>query len=287
MAVSWRFRGRAFGFDPPWQGMPLLMGILNTTPDSFADRGRYLDPGAAVQHALRLVEEGARIIDIGGESTRPGSEPVSLDIELARVLPAIEGVRRWSNVLISVDTSKAEVARQALQAGAEIINDVTALRGDPAMVEVAASSNAGLIVMHMHGTPKTMQQRPSYSNVVESVRSFLGERLAWLERQGIARDRIAVDPGIGFGKTVQHNLQLIGQLGHLCELGRPVCFGASRKSFIGNLLGRQLDGRLPGTIAVTLAAYCRGAHIMRVHDVAAARDALLMTQAIERPDLFA
>ena len=284
---TWRCGTRIFRFVWPRDTIPLLIGIVNTTPDSFSDGGEYLDPDRAVRHALRLVEEGAQIIDIGGESTRPGSDPVSADVELSRVVPVIERLRRQSDVTISVDTSKAEVARQAILAGAQIINDVTATRCDPAMIDVLAGSDAGLIILHMRGTPKTMQQQPSYSDVVEAVRSFLSERTAWLQGQGVARDRIALDPGIGFGKTTVDNLQLINQLGSLCELGRPVCVGVSRKSLIGRIVRQPPRQLLGGTLAATLEAYRRGAGIMRVHDVAAARDALLVANAIEQPDQFA
>ena len=203
-----------------------------------------------------------------------------LDEELRRVIPVIEAIVSRSDVLISVDTSKADVARQALTAGAQIVNDVTSLREDPAMVELACSGNAGFIVMHMQGTPKTMQLAPSYQNVVEEVATFLSERLDWLEAQGIARERIVVDPGIGFGKTTEHNLRIIARLDRIAELGRPVCLGHSRKGFIGKVLGRREDQREYGTAGVALVGYLHGASLLRVHDVAAIRDVISIARAI-------
>jgi dihydropteroate synthase len=258
------------------------MGIVNTTPDSFSDGGQFLATEAAVSHALRLIDEGADIIDIGGQSTRPGAEPVPLDTELARVLPVIESLSKRSDAIISIDTSKAEVARQAIAAGAHIVNDVTALREDPAMIDVAKSCDVGVIVMHMLGTPKTMQTAPTYTDVVAEVRTFLADRVAWLVAQGVSGDRIAVDPGIGFGKTAEHNLLLIRELNALSDLGRPVCLGHSRKRFIGKILNRPVDERLIGTVAGAIAGYQRGANILRVHDVAAVRDAIAMFRAIEQ-----
>ena len=258
------------------------MGIVNTTPDSFSDGGQFLASESAVSHALRLIDEGADIIDIGGLSTRPGSDPVPLDVELARAVPVIESLCKRSDVLISIDTSKAEVARQAIAAGAGIVNDVTSLREDPAMVDVVKSCDVGVIIMHMQDTPKTMQTAPTYIDVVAEVRTFLAERVAWLVAQGVSGDRIAVDPGIGFGKTAEHNLLLIRELNALSGLGRPVCLGHSRKRFIGKILNRPVDERLIGTVAVAIAGYQRGANILRVHDVAAVRDAIAMTRAIEQ-----
>ena len=285
--VTWQVAERIFHFQRPPATAPLLMGIVNTTPDSFSDAGQFLAPDQAVSHALRLIDEGADIIDIGGQSTRPGSDPVTLDIELARVLPVIEGLRNRSDVLISIDTSKAEVAHRAVAAGARIINDVSSLRDDPGMLDVVKSSGAGVIIMHMLGTPKTMQHAPTYTNVVVEVRSFLAERVAWLTAQGVARDRIAVDPGIGFGKTHEHNLQLVRDLHQFCDLGRPICLGASRKGFIGKILNRLTDQRAIGSAAVALAGYLRGAAILRVHDVAVTRDLITMARAIERGELTA
>lgn len=258
------------------------MGIVNATPDSFSDGGQFLAPESAVSHALRLVGDGADIIDIGGQSTRPGSEPVPLDVELARVVPVIESLRARSDVLISVDTSKAEVARAAIAAGAVIVNDVTSLREDPAMINVVKTCDVGIVIMHMQGVPRTMQAAPTYTDVAAEVRSFLADRVAWLAAQGVSSDRIAVDPGIGFGKTAEHNLVLIRKLNALTTLARPVCLGHSRKRFIGKILNRPVDERLIGTVAVAIAGYQRGANILRVHDVAAVRDAIAMTRAIEQ-----
>jgi len=256
------------------------MGVLNVTPDSFFDGGCNLDPAAAVDSALRMVSEGASIIDIGGESSRPGAEPVPAEVEMQRVLPVLRSLRARSDVLISVDTYKASVARACLDAGADIINDITALRGDPVMIDVLRASSAGIIIMHMQGTPKTMQRKPQYRNVVREVREFLEGRLKLLADAGIEQERVAVDPGIGFGKTVEHNLQLTCGLAAIASLDRPVCYGASRKSFIGKVLGRAVGDRLYGTIAANLAAYSAGAHILRVHDVSAAHDAIKMYRAI-------
>jgi dihydropteroate synthase len=279
-SVAWRFAGREFHLGPP-PAPPLIMGIVNATPDSFSDGGMCLDPDAAVQHALELVQQGADIIDIGGESTRPGAESVPPDLELQRVLPVIEGLRRQSKVLMSIDTSKSAVARRALAAGAEIINDVSAMRADANMVDVAAGSSAGVIIMHMLGTPKTMQQAPRYDDVVADVRALLAERLAWLDSRGILRDRVAVDPGLGFGKTFEHNLRLMHSLADFAPLDRPICLGPSRKSFIGKILGRDVHERIAGTAGVCVAGFLRGAHILRVHDVAAVRDAITMVRAVE------
>ena len=261
------------------------MGIVNTTPDSFSDGGHYLEPGAAVDHALRLVAEGADLLDVGGESTRPGSTPIDEVTELKRVLPVIKALAQQSDIPISIDTSKAEVARQSICAGAVIINDITALRGDPAMIDVATSTDTGVIIMHMLGTPRMMQQCPAYEDVVANVMTFLTERLTWLEHCGIDRNRIVIDPGIGFGKTTQHNLLLLQHLNVLSKLKRPICLGASRKRFIGELLDRSVEQRLTGTVAVNLIGYLRGANVLRVHDVAAIHDAIVIARAIERSEL--
>ena len=258
----------------------LVMGIVNVTPDSFSDGGSFYEPEAAVNQGLRLVEEGADILDIGGESTRPGSTPVPLEVELQRVLPVIEGLRQRTDVPISIDTNKAEVARQAIAAGATIINDITALRGDPAMPAVAARTGAAVVLMHMQGTPKSMQVAPHYTDVVTDVRSFLEERLAETVAQGIAPARIALDPGICFGKTLEHNLELIRRLDALTVLGRPLLIGASRKSFIGKVLDAQVEDRVEGTAAVVTAAMMKGANIIRVHDVRAMARVACMTDAL-------
>jgi len=279
--ITWQVAAREFHFGLPPSTAPLLMGIVNTTPDSFSDGGKFLAPDEAVSHALRLVAEGADIIDLGGQSTRPGSEPVSVEEELQRVLPAIKALRPRTNALISVDTSKAEVARQALAAGAQIINDVTALSEDPAMIDVLAESDAGVVIMHMLGTPKTMQLAPSYTDVVREVMEFLARRVDWAVSHGVVSERIAIDPGIGFGKSIEHSLKLMHELDRLSQLGRPVCLGPSRKQVIGKVLDRPVGERTHGTIGACVAGYLHGANILRVHDVAAVRDALLVVRAIE------
>jgi dihydropteroate synthase len=258
-----------------------LMGVVNVTPDSFSDGGRYLDPNRAISRGLELAAEGAAILDIGGESTRPGALPVGTDEELRRVLPVVEGlVDAGTQAQISVDTSKATVASRALGAGATFINDVTALRGDPEMVSLVASSGADVCLMHMLGAPRTMQDDPRYEDVVSDVKRFLEERLQYAVRRGVDEDRILLDPGIGFGKTLEHNLELIARVDELVALGRPVVIGASRKSFIGRITGRTVPAdRVAGTVAANVVAYERGARVFRVHDVAASRDALAIAAA--------
>lgn len=259
-----------------------LMGVINVTPDSFSDGGRFLQTAEAVAHGLRLAEEGAGILDVGGESTRPGADPVSAEDELARVLPVIEGLRAaGTDARISIDTSKAAVARAALAAGATMVNDVTAL-SDPEMAGVVAQAGAGCCLMHMLGDPRTMQIDPQYDDVVNDVRAFLVERLQYALGSGIAEERILLDPGIGFGKTVQHNLELLARLNELAELGPGLLIGTSRKSFLGQLTGRPVDQRLAATIATCVVAYERGASVFRVHDVAPVRDALRVTAATVR-----
>lgn len=262
---------------------PLVMGIVNVTPDSFSDGGKFLGHDAAVAHALSLAEQGADILDIGGESTRPGSEAVSLEEELRRVLPVVERLAAQVSLPISVDTSKAEVARQALAAGASIINDVTALAGDLDMPEVARSTCAGVILMHMQGSPQTMQINPQYADVVREVRLFFEKRLAALAEVGIGAEQTVLDPGIGFGKNLEHNLTLLTGLNTLQELGRPLCLGVSRKGFINRILGRpgKVDYGVGGTLGVLLYAMARGAvQTARVHDVAAAREAMTLFLAL-------
>ncbi|MFN4259001.1 MAG: dihydropteroate synthase [Gemmataceae bacterium] len=262
---------------------PLVMGIVNVTPDSFSDGGRFLAIEAAVEHALRLLREGADLLDLGGESTRPGAAPVPLEEELRRVLPVVTELARQTSALLSVDTSKAEVARQCLQAGAHIVNDVTALAGDPDMRHVLQAFPAGIILMHMQGTPATMQQRPTYDNVVTEIVQFFQERLQLCARVGISKERIALDPGIGFGKTEQHNWQILAQLEKLQALGRPLCLGVSRKSFIGKLLNRPVEGRLIGSTAILCHAMARQrVQIIRVHDVAETVEAVRVWAAIEK-----
>ncbi|MCI0455977.1 MAG: dihydropteroate synthase [Gemmataceae bacterium] len=261
---------------------PLVMGIVNVTPDSFADGGRYTSTEAAVAHGLDLARQGADLLDVGGESTRPGSLPVSLEEELARVVPVVEALAAQTNVPLSVDTAKAEVARQCLQRGAQIINDVTALTGDPEMVEVVRRFGAAVVLMHMQGTPATMQNEPRYDDVVAEVAKFLAQRLAAVTAAGIEEGRVAVDPGIGFGKTLEHNLRLLARLEELQKLGRPVCLGVSRKGFIGRVLDRPLEDRLAGSLAAVCHAQAHGAvQVVRVHDVGPTRDAVTLFAAIE------
>jgi dihydropteroate synthase len=250
------------------------MGIVNVTPDSFSDGGVNLDPDTAAASARRMVEEGAAIVDMGGESTRPGSEGISLDDELRRVVPVLE--RLGGEVPLSIDTSKVEVARHALGLGAELVNDVTALRGDPEMAELVAESGSYLCLMHMLGEPRTMQEDPRYDDVVSEVVAFLEERLAFATRSGIAEERICVDPGLGFGKTVEHNVELLNRLSELETLGRPVLVGASRKRFLGRLMGdpEATVGPMPASIAAAAIAVAAGATIVRVHDVRETVEAL-------------
>ena len=254
------------------------MGVVNVTPDSFSDGGVNLDPGDAVATARRMVEEGAAIVDVGGESTRPGSGGVSADEELRRVVPVLE---RLDAFPLSIDTSKAEVARRALALGAELVNDVTALRGDPRMAEVVAESGAYLCLMHMQGDPRTMQADPRYDDVVDDVKAFLAERLAAAVAAGIPEQRICLDPGIGFGKTVEHNFELVRRLPELTALGRPVVVGFSRKSSLGKLLGdpSATTGSVAASVGAAVAAYERGATILRVHDVREHVEALTAARA--------
>lgn len=257
-----------------------LMGVVNVTPDSFSDGGMFLDPAAAIAHGRRLASEGAAILDVGGESTRPGAQPVAADEECRRVVPVIEGLLAAAvGARLSIDTSKAPVAAAALRAGATIVNDVTALRGAPEIAGLVADCGAELCLMHMLGDPRTMQKDPRYDDVVSDVKRFLEERLAFAVSNGVAEERILLDPGIGFGKTVAHNLELLARLGEIVALGRPVVIGTSRKSFIGRLTGRDVEHRLAGTIATNVLAYERGARIFRVHDVAPVLDALTLTAA--------
>jgi len=261
----------------------LIMGILNVTPDSFSDGGRYTSVEAAVAHARRMAEEGADIIDIGGESTRPGAEPVPLEEELRRVIPVVEAVRaELPRICISVDTYKAKVAEEALRVGADMINDVSALRFDTRMAEVAAEAGAPVVLMHMRGTPKTMQQDPRYDDVVREIIEFLDERISWAVSQGIDREKIIVDPGIGFGKRPEHNTEILRRLGELKALGRPVLLGTSRKSFLGALTKRPVEKRLEETVASVVIGALHGADIVRVHDVGAVKHALTVADAIKQ-----
>ena len=251
------------------------MGIVNVTPDSFSDGGLFLDAAAAIEHGRRLRAEGAEILDVGGESTRPGADPVSEEEELERVVPVIEAL----DGTVSIDTTKARVARAALAAGATIVNDVSAFRFDPEIAAVTAEAGAGCVLMHMLGEPRTMQDDPRYGDVVSDVKAFLEERLAFAVAEGIPEERVWLDPGIGFGKTLDHNLELLARLDEIVAIGRPVVIGTSRKSFLGKLTGRQTDERLAGTIATNIIAYERGARVFRVHDVAPNVDALQVAGA--------
>jgi dihydropteroate synthase len=275
--MTWQTSRRTFDLT----NRGVIMGIVNVTPDSFSDGGAFAETDSAVAQALRMADEGADIIDIGGESTRPGAAAVSADEERRRVLPVIEKLASTTNVAISIDTSKAAVAREALQAGAEIINDVTALQGDPDMSAVAAETGAGVILMHMRGTPRTMQQNPDYENVVTEVADFLRARGETARAAGIARHRIAMDPGIGFGKTVEHNLQLIAGLRTFADLGYPVLLGASRKSFLATAAGcEKITDRDTPTAVLTALGYQLGARLFRVHAVRPNLQALRLAQAL-------
>ena len=264
------------------RGRMLVMGVLNVTPDSFSDGGRYLAPAVAAERALQMVEEGADLLDIGGASTRPGAAAVSLDEECRRVLPVVERLAKSVRVPLSIDTSKAEVAERALALGAAIINDVTALRDDARMSRVVARHRAAVILMHMAGTPQTMQRRPHYRHVVSDVAAFLRKAAEAAQEQGIERSRILLDPGLGFGKTVTHNLQLLRHLDAFVSLGFPVVIGPSRKSFIGKTLQVDVEDRLAGTLACVVRAVLGGAHVVRVHDVRPAVQVITMLEAIER-----
>lgn len=257
------------------------MGVLNVTPDSFSDGGVFLDPDAAVARGRQMVAEGADVIDIGGASTRPGSTGVSLEEELRRVIPVVRRLAKTARIPLSIDTSNADVASQALEAGASIVNDVTALRHDPAMASVVAQHHASVILMHMRGTPQTMQRSPRYEEVVREVAAFLGEAGARARAAGIARTRIFLDPGLGFGKTVEHNLELLRGLPQLIGLGFPVVIGPSRKSFIGTVLDADVQDRLSGTLACVALAVRHGIRIVRVHDVRPTAHFIRMLQAID------
>ncbi len=254
------------------------MGIVNVTPDSFSDGGKFHAQGAAVRQALQLAEDGADILDIGGESTRPGAERVSIDEELRRVVGVISELRPQTDRLISIDTTKAEVARQALAAGADIVNDISGLTFDPVMTDVCAESDCGVIAMHILGNPQTMQDDPQYDDVVSDVSIWLQQRLDDLRQRGINAERIALDPGIGFGKTANHNVELLSSISTLRSLGRPVLIGHSRKRFLAKVLGRPVEERSAGTIGVTIAAAEQSADMLRVHDVRSTKDALLAWQ---------
>jgi dihydropteroate synthase len=275
---TWTLRDRVLSFE-----RCLVMGVVNVTPDSFSDGGRYSTMEVAVHHALDMVAEGADLIDVGGESTRPGSLPVSVDEELQRVLPVVQAVARQTRVPVSVDTSKAEVAQACLDAGAQIINDVTGLASDARMVEVVRAAGAGAIIMHMQGTPVTMQAAPSYADVVVDIYRYFQDRLQSLAATGLGAAHLVLDPGIGFGKTLEHNLELLAGLERFQTLGRPICLGVSRKGFLGKVLGRPVADRLAGSLAVACHALAHGAvQVLRVHDVAATCDVVQMWQVLRR-----
>jgi dihydropteroate synthase len=257
-----------------------IMGIVNVTPDSFSDGGEFLDPERAIAHGRQLAAEGADILDVGGESTRPGAEGVTAEEEVARVGPVVDALASDGGPPVSIDTSKLAVAEAALGAGAAMVNDVTALRADPDLAGLCAERGCEVVLMHMLGEPRTMQENPVYGDVVEDIKAFLAERIEFAVSQGIAEERIWIDPGIGFGKNVEHNLELHRRLGELAELGRPIAFGSSRKSFIGRLTGAEVDERLGGTIASNVIAYANGASMLRVHDVAPMRQALTVAESI-------
>ncbi len=260
---------------------PIVMGVVNVTPDSFSDGGEWLDPRAAIAHGRDLVAQGAAILDIGGESTRPGARPVTEAEELRRVLPVLEELA-GAGARLSIDTSKAAVAAAAIDAGATVVNDVTALRGAPAMAALVAQRGCDVCLMHMLGEPRTMQRDPRYDDVVDDVKAFLAQRLEVAVGAGISEQRVWLDPGIGFGKTIDHNLELLARLDEIVALGRPVVIGTSRKSFLGTIAGRDAGERVPATIATNVLALERGARVFRVHDVAQARDALLVAAATLR-----
>jgi dihydropteroate synthase len=267
-------------FEERWP-RPSVMGVVNVTPDSFSDGGLFVDSEAAVEHGRRLVDEGAALVDVGGESTRPGAEPVSADEELARIVPVLEGL---AGLPLSIDTSKADVARRALELGVELVNDVTALRGDPHMAEVVVDGAAYVCLMHMRGEPRTMQVAPRYDDVVADVLAFLEERVAFATESGIREERICVDPGIGFGKTPDQNLELLRRLDELRALGRPVLVGVSRKSTLGKVLGDAgaTRGGLAASLGAAVAAFERGAAMIRAHDVRETVEALAVAAAVAR-----
>jgi dihydropteroate synthase len=261
----------------PYDGrMYTIMGVVNVTPDSFSDGGVFDDDVAAIAHAHRLISEGATIVDVGGESTRPGAAPVPVEEELERVIPVVAGI---SGAQISIDTMKIEVAEAALDAGAGYVNDVTAFRHDPDMAALVADRQVDCCLMHMLGEPRTMQDDPRYDDVVDDVKAFLEQRMAFAVKAGVREERIQLDPGIGFGKTLEHNLELLARLGELTTLGRPIVIGTSRKSFLGRLTGRDVTERVPATVATSVIAFERGARVFRVHDVAPTADALAVAAA--------
>ena len=258
----------------------LIMGILNVTPDSFSDGGKYLEKNNAINHALAMIDNGADIIDVGGESTRPFSDPVSLDEEISRVIPVIEGIRKESDVCISIDTTKSEVATAALNSGASLINDVSAMEVDPLMIDVALKFDCPIIIMHMKGTPKSMQNNPQYESLISDIKDYLQERVNFIVSKGVNSKKIVIDPGIGFGKTVENNFEIINNLNHFTKMGFPVMLGASRKSFIGISLDLPEEDRLEGSLAANIIGLQNGAKIFRVHDVAETNKAFVIANKI-------
>jgi dihydropteroate synthase len=272
-ATIWQVRTQALACGP----QPLLMGIVNVTPDSFSDGGHFFGREAAIEHGLKLLDEGAVMLDIGGESTRPYSTPVEEAEELSRVIPVVEGIHRARpEAILSIDTSKAAVARAAIAAGAEIINDVTGLEGDPEMLPLAVESKAGICAMHMQGTPQTMQDNPAYTDIVAEIHDYLRQRRDVLLAAGIGRERICLDPGIGFGKTHEHNVTLMANCHRFHDLGQPLLVGHSRKGFIGQLLGDKEAPRLFGTLGAALALAVQGVQVLRVHDIRPLKEALTL-----------
>lgn len=275
--MKWRVRNRLLEIG----NRPLVMGIVNVTPDSFSDGGRFFDMDAAVAHGIELVRQGADLLDVGGESTRPGSLPVGAAEECRRVVPVVTALSRQISVPMSIDTSKAEVAQACLEAGAHVVNDVTALTGDSGMLDVVRTHGSGVILMHMQGTPATMQTAPHYSDVVEDIRRYLRERMQAAVAGGLSEEQIVLDPGIGFGKTSAHNMELLARLSEFQALGRPICLGVSRKGFLGKITGPDLDRRITASIAVAYDAVAHGAvQILRVHDVQQTCDAVAVCVAL-------
>lgn len=273
----WLARGRHMHIG----ARPLIMGIVNVTPDSFSDGGQFLDPEKALAHAMDLAEQGADIVDLGAESTRPGAAPVDVEVELKRIVPLVASLAKRVAIPISVDTMKARVAQAAIDAGASIVNDVSALRFDPEMASIVARMEAGLVLMHMQGMPETMQQAPQYEDVATEVRAFFKERLIAAEQAGISKIQIALDPGIGFGKLQEHNVELLNRLSVFSALNRPILVGLSRKAFLGKILDRPVQERMWGTAAAVALAVDRGAAILRVHDVAEMLDVVKVAAALK------
>jgi dihydropteroate synthase len=269
------------GWEKISKDKPLIMGVLNVTPDSFYDGGNFYSHGKAIDHAFQLIDEGTDVIDVGGESTRPGSEPTSLEEELSRIIPVITGIRKKSPIMLSIDTYKAKVARRAIEAGADIVNDISALSFDPSMADVVAESGVPVVLQHIKGTPRDMQKNPVYDDVIGEIRDFFEERIAYAKGKGIKENQIIVDPGIGFGKRLQDNLTIIKELGRLKVLGRPLLIGTSMKSFIGRILGSDvLADRVEGSLASVAISVWNGADMVRVHDVAKTKKVVLFMRAL-------